>query len=542
MKKTLTKISAALLLVSMFPLGVSCGGKDVADGATDLEIFVLDAGYGTAWAKEIGEAFKSEAWVQEKYPNLTVSVRSNDQKTYAASMLSTPKENTFDILFGQGLSSNYGSDTIADLTECVYNAEVPGEGGTLYKDKMISSVRDSYYYTDIVDDSKNGYYAVPWQGGMSGILYNEDVLKANGVAVPRTTDEFIAACQTITDKNKNKADSDATKAYAIIQSSEAPYWDMYYFATPWAQYDGVQGYDNFYNGIYDNGDGTLERSNKIFQMKGRLRALEYFEEVMDYSKGYISPRSFSDTFMIAQSAFLKGAAAFHVNGDYFTREMYDTYNRMPEKDRDVINIMRSPVISAITEVLPDKSVENDAELSALIKAIDECNDALSGEGYSVTQDDYDRVKEARFIVGTGGGVQGLIPSYATAKEVAIDYLRYMATDKALGIYVKATNGCTLDFHYDVKDKDMELYNSLMPLNKTKIDYFSAGNEEPHILRNKSSYPLNQYGELKPFIATDIWTVFTAQKNEYTAQGYFDETIKYWSTDTFNKALSASGLS
>ncbi len=540
MKKSLFRTCTALLLVSMMPLGASCG-KKVADSENDLQIFVLDAGYGTAWAKDIAEAFKNEPWVKEKYPNLNVpEPKTSDQKQLAQSYMGAPKTNTFDVLFGQQLYTYYGTTEILDLTESVYNQKVPGED-ILYKDKMNSSMRESYWYTDITGGGMDGYYAVPWQGGYASILYNEDVLAASGVTeVPRTTDELIAACETVTQKNKDKPASDATKAYAIIQSSEAPYWDMYYFNTVWAQYDGVKGYDNFNNGIYETEDGA-SYSNEIFKTKGRLRALEFFEEIMDYDKGYVSPRSFSDTFMIAQAAFLKGAAAFHVNGDYFTREMYDTYNRMPEADRDVINIMRPPVLSSVIEVLPDQSVENDAELSALVKAIDAEDPALTGEGYSVTQADYDKVLEARFTVGSGTTVQGIIPSYSNAKDVAIDFLRYMATDKALNIYTRATNGCTLDFNYDVKEKDPELYNSLAPLNKTKIDFFTAKNAEVKILKSKTAYPLYMYANLTPFAETTYWVTLTAKGNKKTAQKYYDETIELWTDAKFKQALGLAGL-
>lgn len=539
MKKSLLKTCAALMLLGIMPFNAACGKKAVDDENT-LEIFVLDAGYGTAWAEQIAESFKNEDWVKEKYPALKVEKpRTSDQKALAQSYMSAPKTNNFDILFGQQLQSYFGTTEIVNITQSVYNAKVPGEN-VLFKDKMNSSVRENFEYKDITGSGMDGYYAVPWQGGYAGILYNEDVLKANGVEVPRTTDEFIAACEKITANNKDKSDSDATKSYAIIQSSEAPYWDMYYFCIPWAQYDGVKGYENFYNGIYEDEDGAVY-SNKIFQTKGRLRALEFFEEVMDYDKGFISPRSFSDTFMIAQAAFLKGAAAFHVNGDYFTREMYDTYNRMPEADRDTINIMRSPVLSSILEVLPDKSVENDEELSALIKAIDEENPAVEGDGYKVTQADYDRVKDARFTVSCGATVQGIIPSYAKAKDVAIDFLRYMATDKALNIYIKATNGCALDFDYDVKTQDPELYNSLQPLNKTKIDYFSAGNAKVKLLKSKYAFPLYIYANLTPFAETTYWTTLTAKGNTKTAQTYYEETIKLWTDAKFKQALGLAGL-
>ncbi|MBQ6922651.1 MAG: hypothetical protein IJQ66_06140 [Clostridia bacterium] len=72
--------------------------------------------------------------------------------------------------------------------------------------------------------------------------------------------------------------------------------------------------------------------------------------------------------------------------------------------------MKTPVISAIVKILPDRSVSNERELCALINAIDAGDTSLEGTGYSVTQNDYDRVKDARNLFHITGQADVLLPA------------------------------------------------------------------------------------------------------------------------------------
>ena len=58
MKKSLLKTCAALMLLVIMSFNAACAQNAGGDENT-LEIFVLDAGYGTAWAEQIAESFKN---------------------------------------------------------------------------------------------------------------------------------------------------------------------------------------------------------------------------------------------------------------------------------------------------------------------------------------------------------------------------------------------------------------------------------------------------------------------------------------------------
>ena len=549
MKNKFFKSVTAIFIACAMLFSVTACKNEVPNTDQTLEIYVFEQGYGTQWCYDIAEEFKAQDWVKATYPELQILIKPNDNIQFAKSQLSLgEKRNTYDLLFGAGLSDYFGTPEILDLTDLVYNKTLPGENVTFIS-KMNDSVRKTFSYKNIaVANAKEQYYMVPFQGGQTGILYNEELLASYDIEVPRTTDELYNACVTIMEKGKTTENGTVKQSvYPFIQSKDATYWNKHLLQVWWAQYEGLEGYNNFYSG-YVIEDGDLVPSKRIFEQKGRLESLKIYEKLL-YSTddkstntaNFMSPSSFNGLFMTQQLAFLKGAAVFHVNGDWFDDEMKEMKaDYLASGGREyTIKMLRTPIVSSIIENCT--SIENDAELSALIKAIDAGSTAISGEGYSVTQEDYDRILEARYIVdGTAGGVGGVVPSYANGKEVAIDFLRFMATDIGLGAYAKATLGATLDFDFNI-EKNAEVFNGLSPLNKERIKYFNSSLSEIHILPGPASFPLYQYGNVVPFVDSQYYETFSKVGNTKTPQMFYDETIRYWDDATFATALYNAGI-
>lgn len=541
-KKVLATTLAAFTALACFA-SASCGGKKTPNTDQTLEIFVVDAGYGVQWAHDIAGLFKQENWVKEKYPELVVEVKSNDQKNFVQTQLSAPKLNTYDLMFGFYLNDQAGSEDIVDITESVYNQKVPGED-ILFKDKMEEACLEELAYFDPSNpDADESYWYVPWQGGIQGIIYNADLLKEFGFAhEPYTTDELYEMCVAIKKAHK-KAEGVESEIYPFIQSSDADYWSMYLFQTWWAQYQGIERYNNFYRGIDDGA-----RSSDIFKQKGRLESLKVFEKLLksngnadDTAANFVNPQSFNVKFMVAQSSLLQGHAVFHVNGDWFDNEMKEMKaDIIKNGGKDYTMSFCLPVISAIKDQCT--TIEDDAELRALVKAIDENSDALTGEGYDVSPEDYDKVVEARFLANGGvGSALGIIPSYAKGKEPAIDFLRYMATDKALGAYVNATYGTKLLFKYDIQTKNPDLYENMTPVHKRIEKMYNNTLTNFKTLRYKKSFPLCGYGNVNPFVDEKYYEKFSAVGNTKTPQDFFDETIQYWDNTAWQSALARAGL-
>ncbi len=506
--------------------GEDGGENSGGGGVAALEIFLTDAGYGTDWCYEMKELFAQQDWVKEKYPGLDIKISTSDDQTLAQSKLSSgEKSNEYDLLFGIGMSEYYGQNgPLLDLTECVYEAQVPGEDVS-YKDKMEDSFLASFGFTE-AGSTDTAYYAAPWVGGMEGLLYNEDLFAANGLKVPNTTDELAEVCAAYKAKGSEN--------YSFLQSYDANYFDYLFFVW-WAQYEGVEGYENYFEGI-DN----ETYSTRIFEQKGREYALEVFEELLDYEKGYVNPMSFTQKFVISQSSFINGEALMHANGDWFSSEMLDVMLSKGDA-APRIKMMRTPVISRLGEKLGI----TDQELSDIVAYVDAVGAGqdvqipgfTSSKDYT-PQEVVDAVKEARTVVYTiGNAHSAVIPQYAEGKDAAADFLRFMATDNALDVFAQKTVGATLPFQHVI---DQEIYERLALAQQARIDYFQSANGI-HTLVDPQSFPLVRYGGLTPFLNERFYQQFSSQGNTKTPADFMQEMRESWNEDKFNNALKTAGL-
>ena len=520
------KIGALMLcgVVGATALSMAACGSKIPDTAEALEIYCWDAGYGVQWCRDIIELFKEQDWVKDKYPNLEVYFTTNDTETYASTRLSSgSRVNSTDLLFGSQLYGFAGpGGALLDLTDVVYNSTVPGESVT-YKNKMNQSYLVSNRY---LGGTGEHYYMTSWAGGMDSIIYNATIFEELGYEVPNTTDELIALCAAYKTNT-------AHNGYSFIQSKGDDYW-QYLFPIWWAQYEGIDEYTNFWNGISGS-----RYSTAIFDQKGREYSLGVFESLLKYEKGYVNPNGFTQTFMLAQTSFLRGEALMHVNGDWFSSEMKTIMGTM--QNVDTFKTMRMPIISA----LGTKLGITDEKLSEVVSYVDKIADGEAAEeptvastaGYSAEQV-IKAVREARTIVHSIGPAHtAVIPSYASAKEAAVDFLRFMATDIALNAYTKATDGASLPMNYTV---DETLYTQLASAQQSRIDYFQSG-LDIYVLPATQSFPLARFGGLDAFVTQNYFGTFSASGNKKTPADYMSETKNAWTQKKFDDALNAAGL-
>lgn len=507
--------------------------KKVPDSEQTLQIYAYDAGYGTIWCDAVIDEFKKQPWVQEKYPNLEVLKPTyNDVASFTAGQLNNGDRTTYDLMFGAGLTSYFGdTGAVLDLTEVVYNQTVPGED-VLFSEKMNSSYKLSSRFIDVKNSSVEKYYFVPWAGGMGGIIYNEDILNSFDLKVPNTTNELIEVCETIMN-NKGENNGKYNKGYSFLQARDAVEYFEYLLPIWWAQYEGTDRYLDFWNGIDNN-----RYSSNIFYQQGRRYALEVMATILDYEDGYLSPDSFNLEFMPSQLAFFNGNAVFHVNGDWLENEMRDLIK--DKTDLATFKTMRTPIISE----LGVKLGITDSELSALVDYIDGVGDKptfVSTEGYT-EEDVIAAVTEARSVVQSiGPNHHAVIPKNANGKDVAIDFLRFLATDIAQRAYMKSTGGNNLPFEYNVKEDDPELYNSFSSIHQSRIDYFFNGSYETYTLPSEKAFPLYIYGELAIFSNMNIYTTLSSSSNTMTPDDFMQDTIDAWTADKWDRALTAAGI-
>lgn len=533
-------MTAVLAVTTLGTSLAACGGPEVKDDPNVLQTYACDLGYGTDWLPAILDAFAQKDWVKEKYPNLTIAKPvTNTVRTFAINCFEAgQKSNPYDVLFSmENVDALSATGKTLELTDSVFNQKVPGED-ILYKDKMNNSARLACKYLDQSNlEGADRYYYTHWAGGMDSIIYNETILSQFDLSVPKTTDELINACAVIKE-NEGKDNGKYKKGYSIIQSDTDANYFSYLFPVWWAQYDGIQTYLNFWNGLSDG-----RYSNQIFEETGRLESMKVMEEVLDSVNGYRDTASSNYEFMQAQTAFLQGNGVFHANGDWFTNEMNTTVKTLTQRGEmgGVFKTMRPPVVSALGKKLGI----TDAELSAVVDYVDgersEIPTINSSRGYTAEQI-VARVTEARSVNHSiGPAHQAVIPSYSEAKDVAVDFLRFMATDEALLIYMQKTNGASLPFNYDVKTKSPETYASFASTAQSVIDFKYNPVFEVYSLPTDESFPLNKYGGLKAIIYGDVYMNFVSSVGKYSAQKIFDDTKAFWTTAKFNEALAKAGL-
>ncbi|MBQ4270173.1 MAG: hypothetical protein IJB97_11065 [Clostridia bacterium] len=561
MKKVNQAIAFVALasVLSTTALGfVGCGNK-VANDENTLEIFIENFGYGYEWLNDEIELFKKQDWVKEKYPNLNIpKIAYNSKNAYAAERVVSGKNaNSVDLFFAITPSAGYYSRTdnsgnlyFEDMAS-FYDTKIPGEELTV-KQKMRSDLVDMQYIEKF--DGGKTYYAVPWVDGWMGIMYNKtlvDQYLGADYQLPRTTVEFLEMTTDI--KNANVKSGSGRKATPFVTSSKVSYWTEI-FVTWWAQYEGVQGYNNFWNGV----DEYENRSSDIFKQYGRLRSLEALESLIGVEAGNNHADVNTLEFTIAQAKFLLGEGVMMPNGDWLESEMRSTADENPY-DYD-ITFMKTPVVSAIVEKMDlwtegenveyddidaTKKAAYDEKLASIITAVDE--EKTFAEAAAVidglTESDYAKVTEARKVIYKIKGHEAFIPAYATAKGLAKDFLLFLATDTACEQFMKSTNGCGVPYHYDVQTKSPELYNGLSQMHKDRIAIMDKAIK----LMPLNSFRLVNYGGLSYFCKTPLLDVVFTAKNpadRKTASQVWQEDIDFYTSSggaNWASLLIAAGL-
>lgn len=527
-KKIWKRIVAISGCAVMALSGAGCGEKKVANDANTLEMFICDFGYGTKWLEKAAEEFKKTDWVTAKYPELKVDISSlADQGMAISKVMSGEKGNTADLLFTAANSAyvNYESGYFEDLT-AVYEMDIPGETITM-KDKMIENKYTERVY--ITNNGEEKIYSFPWVNGFQGLFMNVDAYKTilgENYVLPRTSDELAKMCEDIKNSSNN-----TNNVYPFFSSSTY-YTQM--FTIWWAQYEGLTEYANYYNGIADG-----ELSNKIFAQKGRLRALETLEEIMGFNSGNVNPLSQEYGFMQIQANFFKGNSVMIVNGDWLETEMSGI-------SRNEITVMKNPVISSITE--KTSSVKSDTELAFVVQCVDDGKDfaATSTEfntmyAKELAEADYTHIYEARKMIMPLNAHEAYIPSYAVAKDLAKDFLLFLASDKGIEVFMKETSGAQTAFAYDVEQKNPTLYNSFSTMQKE------------HAKLSKTAMPaldysqtrLVAYGGLQPLLDNTLQNKFLNQNANarQTAQEVYNGCIENYNdaNGRFDILLQQAGL-
>lgn len=491
MKKKLWKRAATLCCAGiMVCTGMTgCGGNGKGKNAvlndptvedtTDLYIMNSEGGYGSAWLTAIAKEF------EEEHEGVTVHIDNVKQMNPIDLDIKNYKTSNVDIYIGRDFGgilkamNTYktaydGKQAFRDLTE-VYNSKIPGEDVTL-GEKMNASIKSEMAVEgrtteDTADDK---YYSIPICTATFGIFYNETVIdntlgKGNW-ELPRTTDEFLALCKRLKEKD----------AYIMLPGL-LDQWTAACYNTWWAQYEGLENYFKFFEGIgYDtNKKRETTYSNLIFKQPGRLAAAEASYDFIGYENGLVIKNAVeigANNLNDYQTKFTlsKYKYAFYPCGDWLPQELEDSSNTDIASD-SVIKMMKTPVISSIINSTDSYSSDNAKRLpnitsDEILAQVIEYVDGKGSLPQGVTEEEVAFVSAARHMVGSMAENCILYaPEYSNAKKLANEFMLFMASDRAIQLYKDNCKGSFSAFEYECDQSKLSVIEqSISEVNKNAV--------------------------------------------------------------------------
>ena len=123
-------------------------------------------------------------------------------------------------------------------------------------------------------------------------------------------------------------------------------------------------------------------------------------------------------------------------------------------------------------------------------------------------------------------------------DLAKDFLKYLATDKANEIYTEKTDGSGMFYKYDVKVKNPTLYSSLSNSAKMRIDCFN--NPDSLVLPIPNNYNMFIYGKVRNFEGVTHPYEYLFTQTKTTAKSIYDQDIAHYE-DKWDTVLAQMGV-
>lgn len=466
MKKMKSVLSITLAVLSL----ASCGGKgnvnrdkeqvdEKGNWTGGLNIGIFKGGFGSEYMQAVCDGFHA------KNPGVTVKLNIyEDRSKISTDMQSSDALQDNDIYFSEtndvfraanidnAFATSDHKEALVELSD-VYNTINEGEKVAV-KDKINDNILN--YCTNQWGNRKGSRYLMSYGITVAGVAYNRNVVKPylTDNTLPRTTDEFYNLCEKVLEGEKAKDKSFYPIVYAAGNTAKQYWQEPYYYW--WSQYDGQDKFTHFFQGrAYDEESNSWIHSRDVFALEGRREAFTVAAKFLDYKNGFTNPSSMTGySHFDAQTYLLANHSAFMMNSGWLENEMTMSMFTK-EQIAGVLGMMKYPVISSLIKELP--SVNDDATLANVVQAIDEGKTYENrGEALKdVTENDYDRVYEARHTTKVGATVNfGVIPTSAKNQTLAKKFLAYLYSDDGIKRYSECTPGCFLpikNFDYDSID-------------------------------------------------------------------------------------------
>ena len=265
------RFAIGLVAVTTAALALAgCGSTgSTADGKTEITLSMQNPDVKTAdpatWA--IVQAFEKEN------PDITVTVSGEAVAEHL-----------------QKLSIAAQSDTLPDIF-WIYksNAEDMLKAGKLLDLKPVLdelSLTDKFPESTIKNFTSDGkIYGVPYQGLLTGLWVNKKILEDNGVSMPTTFDDLLAASKTLSEKGITTISNGANQSSFSV-------WSF------------LTALDRF--GFEEKADGLLDGSTK-YTNDDFLRFYQHIDELRE--AGAFASNVSTQTYQQAVDQFTSGKAA-----------------------------------------------------------------------------------------------------------------------------------------------------------------------------------------------------------------------------------------
>lgn len=492
MKRSMKVISTVLVMTMALSTAlVGCkssggnGGGGTANGGT-LKIGVENRGYGEEFAYKLAEAFEAKTGID------TEVTKSNSSDWTDTALLAGSKNNDIDVIFDinniamKNLATAYYLDecerAYADLSD-IYDAKLEGYN----TDKTLKELVFPYSLEACTwGGEEEGYgdgkqYFVNWASGVEGLVYNKTLFDKYNLSVPKTTNEMFALMDQMKTLNKGSyaKNAEGYEVYPFAYSGKVNYLH-YPQLVWWAQYDGIESFNNGLQGKDAKGNYTAESQKTI----GKLSSFTIVSKMLDLDNKYTDPNSSSYSFTDAQVMFLAEQAFMMSTGDWLEREMSTNFSENME-----IAFMPIPVNSDI--IANCTTVTSDAQLVEVISYID--GDVSEKPAY-VSDEDLAYIKSARSMYCSEGNQHiCYIPAYSNNIEAGKQFIQFMLSKEGQEIMLQYSYGNMAMLNVDVTQ--FEYYKSLSNLQQSKLQIMQANGGATFVGKNYV-HPMTYAGGLE----------------------------------------------
>ena len=456
--RRIKRLFISVMCTAMLFTAVACGGEEITNNedepeygsVVDVQLF-HPGGYGREFLDKWGEAF-AETYKDKGY---SINVVKAEKIINADNEILTPKKTTTDLYLVGGFDMTAAIDRsfsvlktkdstlCEDLTESFYNSYPIGKDGkeesVKVKDKIKPEALKYTQYYGVNQKWHNRNFCVSWVNAVTGFVANKELLKNTfNLEIPVTTEEMLEAFDVI-------RESDTGISPVVTAVADSYNWWDYVTNVWWAQYSGTDKWENFYRVIPETGT-TKENGYEVYNDDGLEYAYRTLFQMFIPQNAPAHSGSWDAANAAASS--LSGKSVFFISGDWIANQMSAEF----AEEAAAMTMMKTPIISELgVKLRLDGSSSGNANaakceevLRATVRAIDDkktdaqiLSEIKASSGVTLNAEKIEALRVARGIYyNLGYNHQCMIPSFAKDKDVALLFLRFMASDDGIEIFRK----------------------------------------------------------------------------------------------------------